>query len=341
MFEVDEVSLSMDDFLNSELEMPPTWEEIRTAEMNHKIPGFNSSPLHQVSNSSFGLKSSCPRKYQLTKLTQPEKEKAAYLSYGSALGVGIQYALAGLPEEYCTLQMMMAWDVDLNDTSRESQKQTFWHCLHAFQVFYHSVRPSLFGNDWEVITINDRPAIELSFRIILPANYYYRGFIDLVLKNKFTGEVMIVELKTTSMNYTREEAWKNSGQGLGYAVVLDHIEPLSSFRVLYLVCLTKSQTFEPFQFVKFPHQRVRWMQDAVIKCKELALWETEGHYPMEGGACLAYSRPCQFFGICEQEDEALLANDANLRFSHKHILEETYDFDIFFSDLVQSQMAKL
>ena len=89
--------------------------------------------------------------------------------------------------------------------------------------------------------VDGKPAAELGLRVTV-GEFVYRGFVDLVLKNKFTGEIAVLECKTTSSRVALEAQYGMSNQSLGYAVVLDKIVPdVSSYIVLHLVYSTNTQ----------------------------------------------------------------------------------------------------
>jgi PD-(D/E)XK nuclease superfamily len=311
------------------------WQE------RHPLFFFNPNPLHQLSNSTLSTKHTCARKFQIQKLTQPDRVKYAYLEFGTVLGIGIQLATAGMAEQDIIFEMMKAWKMQLDDDSRAKQRQTFWHAVHAVLLFNRQIKDSIFGADWELAIIDGKPAIELGFRIALPNGFYYRGYIDLILQNKKTGEIMVVEAKNSSLKYSNEAQWKNSGQALGYSLVLDYLKPeLSSYRLLFLVYLTHNSEFIPYPFVKQSSQRARWLESLITECEDVARWEQKDTFPMYGDACFKYSKPCEFFDTCEFSDRALF-NAGRIAQLEKGISDERYDFEINFHDIVIRQLERL
>lgn len=61
-----------------------------------------------------------------------------------------------------------------------------------------------FGDEWEVAVIDGKPAVECKFEIKI-GGYPFVGIIDLVLRNKETGEYMVVDHKSKSKNSMERE----------------------------------------------------------------------------------------------------------------------------------------
>lgn len=332
-------SVELDDLLDVELE--PEYLLGAVAEVPLPFPDFNPNPLHQLSNSGLKDKHTCGRKFQINKLTRPEKIETAYFLFGTVVGLGIQLSLAGIDEPTVMMQMMVAWKLPIDDDSRIKTRQTFWHAFYAVQLFNVRIREQLFGDDWELVTINGKPACELSFRIHLPNQFYYRGYIDLVLRNKRTGEVMVVEIKTDSRKFSHEAHWKNSGQALGYAVILDYLEPnLASFRLMFLVYQTGTSEYIPYVFQKQSSQRTRWLHTLLVECGDIQNWEKEDCFPMYGESCMSFNKQCQFFDCCEFQDTALF-NPVQQTKIENQIKAESYDFEIQWDQIVQKQIDRL
>lgn len=288
---------------------------------------------------------SCPRRHQL-KCLGAERTKDAMseitFAYGHVVGEGIQNILTGMEWRDVIFRAFLAWHAPF-EAANPKQKKSLNEAIHALQQF-RSLHASGFLDEYEVATFQGKPAAELSFRIHF-AQTKFRGFVDLVLRHKLTGELLVLELKTTSAKYVKPASYKNSAQAIGYSVVLDKIQPgCSSYGVLYLVYLSHSCTFETFEFPKTYHQRALWLRDRILDENYLLyLAKEEGSYgiwPMHGEACVSFGRECDYMDICQLPTERIMAK---LREHHyKDLSYETgeemeYQFEISLEELLAAQ----
>jgi hypothetical protein len=254
----------------------------------------------------------CPRLFQLEKL-QAEKivdyDSNVTFAFGHVVGDGIQQYLIHRDLDKTIWSMFLGWHADFADEN-ERQKKSFASATAALMMFAELCEDGLL-DEYEVAYFNGKPAAELSFKIIFP-HTEYRGYVDLVLRHKLTGEYLILELKTTSAKYIRHSQYKNSAQALGYSVVLDKIAPgCTSYGVLYLVYLTLMDKFEPMEFPKTFHQRAMWLRDMLWDDAKIAgLIEDFGSYgtwPMHGESCNRFNRDCNFMDMCQGDTKFITA----------------------------------
>ena len=221
----------------------------------HPIIDINIDPrILNLSYSSLLTLHSCPRKFQLDKL-QATSDRGETLfetitfSYGHIVGEGIQLALEGRTESEIIWRMFQGWKPDLY-AENIKQSKSFAHALYAVQKF-KAMRDQGFLDGYELVYYNGKPACELSFIISLPNGFKFRGFVDAVLKHSITGEVVVLECKTSSATTLNSATFKNSSQAIGYSIVLDVIFPeLSSYKVIYLVYSTKQLCYDVLDFTK-------------------------------------------------------------------------------------------
>ena len=176
--------------------------------------------------------------------------------------------------------------------------------------------------------------------IELPEGYKYRGFVDAVLKHKATGAIMVLECKTSS-GVANPAMYKNSGQALGYSVVLDILFPeMSSYSVLYLVYETKSLAYKELPFTKSLLQRALWLQELLIDTQVISLYDSYDTYPMHGESCFDFFRECEYLGLCTLSTKNL-TKPLNTKMMTKIEAEkDSYQFTVDFYDLVESQVSK-
>jgi len=77
--------------------------------------------------------------------------------------------------------------------------------------------------NYELVYVDGKPAVELGFRVFCLNEFKVRGFIDLVLRDKRDGKLLVFELKTTRFTNVHPAMYKNSGQALGYSLILDYV----------------------------------------------------------------------------------------------------------------------
>jgi len=302
--------------------------------------------LKLLSHSSRTLLHTCPRKYQLYRLSSQtaaadeikETEQGVTFAYGTAVGVGVQSTLESKTEQQIYLDTFLSWDVDLLDETPR-QKKSFWLAMFAVQKFI-SLRESGFLDEYELVYYKGKPAVELAFQILLPEDYRYRGFVDAVLKHRSTGEIMILECKTSS-GTANSSTYKNSGQALGYSVVLDILFPeMSSYTVLYLVYETKSMSYKELPFTKSLLQRALWLQELLIDTQIITLYDSFDTYPMQGHSCFNFFRDCEYLGLCTLSTKNLTKPLTAELLSKVEEDLERYDFTVDFYDLIEAQIAK-
>lgn len=311
--------------------------------------------LKLLSHSSRTLLNTCPRKYQLYRLSSEiqeleeslEANQQVTFSYGSAVGVGVQSTLEGKSENQIYIDTFLEWDTDLL-AANPKQNKSFWLAMFAVQKFI-SIKERGYLDDYELVYYLPQeakqgdpliPAVELAFQILLPGGFIYRGFIDAVLKHKVSGEVLVLECKTSS-GVANPSMYKNSGQALGYSVVLDILFPaLSSYTVLYLVYETKNLAYKELPFNKSLLQRALWLQELLLDTEVIKLYESYDTYPMQGSSCFNFFRDCEYLGLCTLPTHRLTKPLTQNILDKIEKEEDKYHFRIDFYDLVDAQIAK-
>ena len=338
---------TLDSFLDEEL-IPNTFyaseKEQKSQEKDLPIIYEGIDPrLKLLSHSSRTTLHKCPRKFQLYRLNSKDSgvesiEQGVTFAYGHAVGVGVQSTLENKAETQIFIDTFLAWDTDLLD-SNPKQKKSFWEVMFSIQKLL-SMRESGYLNEYELVYYENKPAVELSFQIILPNGFKYRGFVDAVLRHKETGAIVVLECKTSSGQPSSAQ-YKNSGQALGYSIVLDILFPtLSSYTVLYLVYHTKTREYIELPFEKSLLQRALWLQELLIDSMHIELYEELGTYPMHGENCNDFFKPCEYLGLCTLSTENLIKPLTQRMLDKIQDDEENYMFTVDFYDLVEAQIAK-
>lgn len=306
--------------------------------------------LKLLSYSSRVTLHNCPRKYELYRLnaakpTLDEKSSVTF-ALGHLVGAGIQGILSGHSIEQIYWDCFQLWNADLFAEDTKVNK-SFWESMIAIERFYY-VRDSSLLSDYELVYYTPPnsdaepiPAVELSFIIHLPNGFKYRGYVDAVLKHKITGEVLVLEVKTTGLKTVNAAMYKNSAQAIGYSIVLDVLFPeLSSYEVLYLVYLTSSREYFPLPFKKSYLQRALWIQELLLDCELITAYDNSGVYPMHGESCFNYFKECEYINTCTLST-SLLTNTLSTE-DEEAIVHANSKFHISLSieDLIEAQLKK-
>lgn len=315
------------------------------------------SRLKLLSHSSRCLLHTCPRKYQLTKVyPEAKRDATVHTEYGKAFGEGIQAILTGASYEEAILRAVMNWNIDL---SEELPNKSVWSMITAIERF-KLLQANFSLGDYEVARFltdkgEERFATELSFCIVIPGkegNYYERGYIDVVLRHKITGSLLVVDVKTSGANYTNEAKYKNSGQGIGYSVIIDQIAPgVNQFDVMYFEYLTGTKKYTEHVFVVGVVQRANWIRNLLLDIAAMERYDEYEDWPMYGESCASFGSACQFIDCCTMSTSALTlgryCTDDALEYDgrkdlkrDKEFKKTEYDFVIKLEDLIANQLDR-
>lgn len=254
----------------------------------------------RLSYSSLELLHSCERKFQLIKLLQNDepKEDSEHFSFGHAFGTGVATYLA---TQDATLALYAAWKAywPIVETDKKDQVQA----LALLQASFAHLDTLLL--EYEVVSFQGKPATELSFRLNIDDNFYFVGYVDVVLRHRFTDQFVVLEIKHTSLSLLDlSPMYENSGQALGYSIVLDRIvgEPQSSYGIIYFVGQMGRTAFDykfhTLIFNKTVLDRLNWFMTLGLDIRHLEEMSGMGIYPKRGSSCLSFMKPCRYFGTC-------------------------------------------
>ena len=286
---------------------------------------------HRLSYSSLNEFHACPRKWQLTRFNKLH-ETTIHTAFGHSVGEAVANIAAGMELEEAVFHAFITWEVDLLEEHQKSKK-SFAMAVDAIRSFYLLWTGTL-SLEWEVLLIDGKPAAELGLRVNV-GEYVYRGFVDLVLKNKYTAEIAILECKTTGFKTATEAQYGNSNQSLGYAVFLDKIVPdVSSYTVLHLVYVTPTREWHVFPVHKSALKRANWIRDLIYDVRRIEMYKEDDAFPMNGSACTSFGRICPFYGFCEQDTGQIIAVLPKLESED----ESKYQYTFTIDELIEQQM---
>ena len=300
------------------------------------------SRLKLISNSSLCSVHSCPRRYQLTKLYPlATRDATIHTEFGKAFGEGMQVLLSGSSLQDAVLSAVPLWTLDLEE---EEKGKSFWHCITALEKFSLIMQTSALS-EYEVARFGpeQKPACELSFSIALPDGFYYRGYVDIVMRHRLTGTYLVVDIKSTGSNYINPAKYTHSTQALGYSVVMDHVAPgQSQYEVMYYEYSTSTHKFTDHIFMIGNLQRAEWLRDLLLDIQIMKLYNTYSEWPKHGESCLSYNRPCQFLDVCTMSTDSLCGSSKELADAAELDSRKLVDYDIVVSleQLIESQLDR-
>lgn len=296
--------------------------------------------IQNLSYSGINELHSCPRKFVLNKLRAPDRAdtRSVTFAFGHAVGTGIQSTMEGKSDDQIMLDMFLAWDYPDLYAEEEKANKSFWSAVIAVRRF-KQVRDSNLLCDYELAVWDGKPCVELGFRVTTPDGYKYRGFVDLVLRHKDTRELLVLELKTTSSQRIEPATYKNSGQALGYSIVLDRIEPgNSSYKVLYLVLSSKDLEYTALPFTKSFLQRAEWVHAFLLDIEMIKMYWANSFWPQNGQSCFNFFRECEYFQNCGQQMKFLVPPKAWTQQPDNE--DEKFSIELTLLDLIEGQLEK-
>lgn len=300
-----------------------------------KLAGSAQREHKQLSYSGINSLFGCPRKYQLVKAVPYPKEHTVHTAFGSAFGAGIQTYLVTASKDHALVAAAAAWSVGLFDSDSKTNK-SLASCWLWLEKWIHSYGTQLLS-EYSVFMVEGKPAVELAGCITLGGGYTYRMFVDAVLQDRETGELLVLEIKTTG-SVVDPVTYHMSDQGTGYGVLVDALARKynlpSSFSVAYMVLESKTGDFAYFPFVKSAEERIRWIaQQTAIADTIETIYSKLDVWPTRGNHCVSYGRACQYAGSCTQE---YLIPDSFGTYLPK---EEQYDFVCSVDDALRTQFT--
>jgi hypothetical protein len=265
-------------------------------------------PIHHVrlSNSTMDLIQTCERKFQLEKLlyNDGEREHTEHTVFGSAYGIGVASYFIHQDEDQALYEAWMAYYPEL-----ETEKKSMVKCFNALMVTFRKIDELLM--EYEVVSFKGKPAAELSFCLFTGKDYYFVGYMDLVLRHMFTGVYVVLDAKTTGLEiHNLDPLYKNSAQLIGYSIALDAIvgEAQATYEVMYLVC-QMGRGFAPnvqvLTYKKTVLDRLQWFLTLGMDIERLERMKELNIYPRRGQSCMNYNRPCYYFGTCNLHSQDL------------------------------------
>lgn len=292
--------------------------------------------IYRLSHSALDLLNLCERKFQLDRLLSgaPDKQEWPTTAFGKSLGIAVASYLSDQNRDKAIVELWLAYPEGIEDDRRN-----VWTAINMLQNIFPKLDTLLL--DWEPAIIRDRTTAELSFRLNIDENFYYVGYIDFILKNRFTSKYGVVEIKTTALQLLDlDPVYKNSGQAVGYSIVLDKIagEEQAEYDVIYIIGqIGGKMGFDPTIHIKTFHKtlqdRLNWFLTIGVDVDRLTKLLALNFFPQRGQSCLKWNKACIHFGTCG------LHSLDRPKIQEVDTIDYMYVYDI--NEIIESHIARI
>lgn len=297
-----------------------------------QLAGPSENVLILLSHSNDGLMEYCARKFEFVHLFKkiPPREtrdpEALALSVGTAMHEAIQELIRAKHTKDLTINafdqalytLALYWDFEREDAKRP---------MGAAVRLLEMVDADPFWNDWELCYIDGFGlAIEVPFRIIhehagaldlqWPKGYTIatQGKADFIVRHKRTGEIRVIDIKTTTMaRELWETLYKWSDQGVYYSFPVQAVSGkvvgtglnVTYYMVSFGSDAEQNLAVQPNTFWYSEDDIASFVKIKDRRLRELHEFLTHG-FPRRTHGCVIYGKPCPYFKVCGINDSEYL-----------------------------------
>ena len=284
----------------------------------------------------------CPRLFQLREIKQRKSRSASiHTAFGSAFGAGVQELFTSGNIERAYVAALTNWDYpEFEDMYGKAHNKSLWICLETISMFGEKFLPSI-ESEYKLADLDGRSGVELFVYLRIGDSFNYQIHIDLVLQHRETNALCVVEFKTSGMS-AHEAQWGNSSQTLGYYAILETIGRQLGIDVepcVYYICVEAGKCHDEasnfgvqiFPYVKTPHASFEFVQELMHDVRRITDCVEHDFFPKQGGACITYKSPCEFYGRCDMES---LQQEDTVGAIYQSLTLEDCDFVIDLQDIL-------
>jgi len=306
-----------------------------------RIPG-----VVDTSFSRLNLLHACPRKFYLADIRGARSfSPTAHTAFGHAFAAGIQEYLRVFDElgherakAVASTACLAHWDCYNLYEEDKRRIKTYWLAVDAVENWCENSARYI-TDRYRIATVLGKPGVELFFYVAIGDSYAYQGHIDLVLEDRVTGELTVLEIKTGSAAAQRAD-WGNSSQTIGYHILLQamgaYAETPIAYHVLYLYYDAYGREVSYMPFSRSLAERSEWITSLMQDISMLEMYKTSNVWPKRGSSCREWGRDCEFYGLCDLT-HAAAADNGTFEFM---TLDEV-DFYCTVQDLLEMQRTEL
>ena len=281
-----------------------------------RLSPFPEFDVLEVSHSSRGSLSSCPRKLEFRKMyASSRRDETQATGSGKAMHEAFQSWIVDKDVDKGLWQLISNYPIQYQKTPMDAN--SLEGCIGTY---LHSVKSDLF-NEWEIAYVvkpdgEKVPAVEVPFNLRMQVDFFntgrlvwvnYIGYIDLVMYNRIEDRYAVWDIKTTTKDGDFVTQFNFDEQCLPYGLVLQKLLGLDyarGYEVGYWV--TKLHAVEPYEklltFTKDGAGVAEWLRGYLLDIYMLQTYHKLGFFPRHGGNCSSWNRRCQFFDLCDSRD---------------------------------------
>ncbi len=156
----------------------------------------------RLSHSTMELLFLCERKFQLVRLLEGERSQGTNpnFCFGHSYEAGCTtYFMTG-DKDKAIFDAYLAYhgiEEEGHIAIPEDKKKNEWTAVNMVISSFQEL--DNLRDEWEIAVFDGKPAAQLSFKIDIDEVFYYVGYLDLALRNKYTGRHAVLDFKTTGI----------------------------------------------------------------------------------------------------------------------------------------------
>lgn len=281
-----------------------------------RLSAFPEFDRLDVSHSSRGSLSSCPRKLEFRKMyASSRREESQATGSGKAMHEAIQSFLVHGDVDRGLWELVSRYPVQYQKSTMDANS------LESCVGSYLSCIKSDVLSEWEIAYVVRPdgvkvPAVEVPFDLVMKVDFFnngrmvdihYIGYIDLIMYNKVEDQYAVWDIKTTTKEADYATQYTFDEQCLPYGLVLQTLLGLDytrGYEVGYWIC--KLHAVDHYDklltFTKDGDDVAQWLRGYLLDIHMLQTYHQLGFFPRHGSSCSSWNRRCQFFDLCDSRD---------------------------------------
>lgn len=297
-----------------------------------------------VSHSINDTFESCPRRFEFAHVYGYQLAPSAQKTYAADVGTALHEAIQawatirlqpdrGLGREQeaedAGIMALLRWWPWIGEILETPEKLAVRSLPRALMI-YHTVIESQWWDRWELVTLEDgTPAVEIAWKIThaniegfqdhdeIRRQFVTQGKIDFILRDRHTGEIRVVDIKTTTDAPKMMDAkFRFSSQAAGYATVVSAILNTDwredGLKATYLCCpfgsVNTLPEMTPVTHAYSPSDIAGLMADNTLRFQRMRQYGDYGRWPRRSSGCISFGTTCPYYNICHRDDPLFIKN---------------------------------
>ena len=287
---------------------------------------------------------SCPRRFEFAHVYGYQLALSAQKTYAADVGTALHEAIQAwaairlmadrgigreVEAEEAGLMALLRWWPWVGEILETPEKLAVRSLSRAIMIFY-TVIESQWWDQWEVLVDGDgKPAIEIAWKITHASiegfidhdghqrQFVTQGKIDFILRHRHTGEIRVVDIKTTTdAPRTMDAKFRFSGQATGYATVVaavvGHDWREHGLKATYLCCpfgtADSLPEMTPVTHAYSPADIQGLIADNTLRFRRMREYGNLGRWPRRASGCISFGSTCAYYNICHRDDSEFIKN---------------------------------